>query len=113
MSTSHTSPATLRSVALPQREASARDTSELAASRVFSLTVLVLPLANGETCARAANLHMAEIQAGSVRGALSQMVAAAKTLIGECLSLDKPIPWIDPPRTPAEAESQFLVPLHL
>ncbi len=81
--------------------------------KVFNLTVLVHQSASGETVARSANLAVAEVQAASIRSALSQIVAASKALIAEHLASDRQIPWVDPPATPTEAESRFMVPLHL
>lgn len=80
---------------------------------VYNLTVLVLQLESGETRARAANLAMGEIQAGSIRSALSKVVAAAKVLIAERVAQDEMIPWVEPPLVAEELESRFMVPLHL
>ena len=80
---------------------------------VYNLTVLVRQLESGETIARAANLATGEVQASSIRGALSKIVAAAKVLISERVALGESIPWIDPPLAADESESRFLVPLHL
>ncbi len=81
--------------------------------QVYNLMVLVRQSAGGETVARSANLAVEEVHAASVRAALSGIVAASKALIGEHLALDKAVPWLDPPATPAESESRFMVPVHL
>lgn len=81
--------------------------------RVYNLMVLVQQTTGGETVARSANLAISEVRASSVRSALSGIVTASRALIGEHLAQDTEIPWLDPPATPAEAESRFLVPLHL
>ena len=78
---------------------------------VFSLTVLVTGKADGRSKARAANLPLKEVEAASVREALSRLVEEAKSFIGE--HVDSGIPWIDPPSPANDSESSFLVPLHL
>lgn len=82
-------------------------------SQVYNLTVLVLQTESGDMQARAANMELAQIEAASIRDALSQMVSAARRLIAEHLGNQSPIPWIDPPAEASESESSFMVPLHL
>lgn len=108
MSISRSSSAALHSVSMATRNVPA-----LEGQRVYNLTVLVRQLESGEALARAANISLDEVQAGSIRSALSKMVAAMKSLIAEHVVSDKPIPWIDPPMEPTEQESRFMVPLHL
>ena len=108
MSISHSSSTALQTVSMATRNVPA-----LEGQRVYNLTVLVRQLESGEALARAANISLEEVQAGSIRSALSEMVAAMKSLIAEHVASDKPIPWIDPPMEPTEQESRFMVPLHL
>lgn len=108
MSISRSVPTALHSVPM-----ATRNVPTLEGQRVYNLTVLVRQLDSGEALARAANITLYEVQAGSIRAALSEMVAATKVLINDCLASDKPIPWLDPPIEPSESESRFMVPLHL
>lgn len=82
-------------------------------ARIYNLTVLVKQLSTGGASARAANLAVADVQALSMRIALRQIVSSAKQLIADHISSEQQIPWVDPPAEPCEAESSFLVPLHL
>ncbi len=108
MSTSHSSPTALQPMSMPARKVPTIETQH-----VYNLTVLVQQLESGEMRARAANIAIEDVRAGSIRGALSQMVAATKSLIAERVARDESIPWIEPPVEPSESESRFMVPLHL
>lgn len=79
----------------------------------YTLIVLLRQWQGGGTAARVANLPIPEVQAATVREALSLLVAAAKELITENLARDNQIPWINPPATAEESESSVMVPLHL
>lgn len=80
---------------------------------VYNLLVLVRQYKEGGTSARAANLPISEVQASTVREALATLVASARQLISECLAEDTVVPWISPPVEADEADSRFMVPLHL
>lgn len=82
-------------------------------AQVFNLTVLVRTGEKVPVVARAANLSIPEVEAQTIREALSQLVGAAKKEIGERASNSDSVPWIDPPNEPTESESRYLVPLHL
>jgi hypothetical protein len=118
MNSSQSSSASLRAVAIAPRniietDSIRRDVPDHGTPNVYSLTVLVQQLPSGELAARAANLEVADVQAVSIRGALSKMVAASKALLAQCIAQGDPIPWIEPSLVATEKESQFLVPLHL
>ncbi|MEM7476590.1 MAG: hypothetical protein AAF483_16505 [Planctomycetota bacterium] len=82
-------------------------------AKVYNLTVLVRVRENNPVTARAANLTLTEVEASTIRQALSQLVESAKIKIREQLDRQAEIPWIDPPNEPAELESRYVVPLHL
>ena len=79
---------------------------------VYNLTVLVRSGEKFPVVARAANLEVPEVEAQTVREALSKLVSNAKNRIAATVSSSE-IPWIDPPSEPNESESRFVVPLHL
>jgi hypothetical protein len=83
------------------------------AADAYNLMVLVQQWQNGGTSARAANLTIRDVQAGTVREALAKLVSNARELIADCLARDHQIPWIDPAIEPEERESRFMVPIHL
>ena len=97
----------------PATVASPMPLVERSATPVYNLMVLVDQVDSGHLRARAANLSTDDVIATSVRGALSDLVAAARTLITRCVAQHEPIPWIEPPLTPQETDSRFRVPLHL
>jgi DNA topoisomerase VI subunit B len=82
------------------------------AVEVYNLLVLVRQQ-EGRTFARAANLEIEEVQANTVREAISALVADARQYIQVSLSANKPIAWTSPPRKAAENEQPYMVPLHL
>ncbi|MEC8557571.1 MAG: hypothetical protein VXZ82_21425 [Planctomycetota bacterium] len=82
-------------------------------AQVFNLTVLVRTGKKVPVVARAANLAIPQVEAQTIREALSKLVDAAKKEIGERASNSASVPWIDPPNQPTESESRYLVPLHL
>lgn len=83
------------------------------AATVYDLHVLVCRIAADETRARSANLPLPEQRATTVREALQLVIDEARTLINDCLARDRQIPWVDPPESPEESESRFVVPLYL
>ncbi len=80
---------------------------------VYNLLVLVKQWKDGGTSARAANLPIADVQAETVREALTSLVSSARQLITDNLARDNHVPWITPPLEAEECESRFMVPLHL
>lgn len=80
---------------------------------VYNLMVLVRRSLDGATSARAANLPIPAVCEPTVREALQSVVEKARGMIRECLAKDNHIPWIDPPAPPEDAESRFMVPIHL
>jgi hypothetical protein len=83
------------------------------AASVYDLHVLVCRVTEGETRARSANLPLPEHRAATVREALQAVIEDARAMIGQCLSQDRPIPWLDSPQAAEENESRFVVPLTL
>lgn len=81
------------------------------AAKVYNLVVLVESTSSGVR-ARAANLKIGVCSGDTIRGALSKLVESAKAMLRE-LQDDSQIPWIEPPESPGESESRFVVPLHL
>ncbi len=98
---------------LPQASPEGSSSARMTTAEVYNLTVFVQHFSEGGTLARAANLPLDRAQAATVRDALSQLVSAAKQLIADHVSQDRPIPWTDPPSEATDGESRFMVPLHL
>jgi hypothetical protein len=76
--------------------------------------LVVLVKKNGNsTSARAANLSIPGVEAPTVRAALHTLVQNAKKVIEVQLASGNEVPWIQPSEPATEAESRFMVPLHL
>lgn len=84
-----------------------------AGTPVFNCIVNVGRTADGSVRASVANLAGIVATGKSEREALSQLVAAFKQRVGVLHALGEPIPWIDPPTSPAANETQRLVAVHL
>ncbi len=80
---------------------------------VYNVVVLIQFSDEGDSCARCANLPLPEVWRSSARDSMMDMVGQAREMIKECLARDRMIPWIEPPVSPGENESRFLIPIHL
>jgi hypothetical protein len=81
---------------------------------VFNCVLNVGPgEAPGQFVAQGANLRAIRAVGRTEREALSQAVAAFKTLVAEAHTSGTPLPWIDPPDPPQPGQSQRLVAVHL
>ncbi len=91
----------------------ASETARPDSSQVYNLTVLIGTGNQKPVKARAANLDLPPIEATTVRDALSQISKAARELIRQCTENNTEVPWVHPPYDAKQAESRFMVPLHL
>src|SRR5688500_19026143 len=81
---------------------------------VFNCLVLVAPRNSaGVVVVRAANLAGLCAEAPSEREALQKLVPAFKATLAEYHASGEPIPWLDPPQTPATGEQQRWIAVHL
>lgn len=81
---------------------------------VFNCVVLVSPRADdGLITARAAELVGLTARAKTEREALTQLVAAFKAVVARHHAANEPIPWLQPPLSPAPGDSQRLIAVHL
>ena len=82
---------------------------------VYNLVALVETAGNNAAVrARAANIRLDPVQATTIRDALNKLVTNAKAILHAANSEpDADSPWIEPPNTPSESETRFIVPLHL
>jgi hypothetical protein len=85
------------------------------AVQVYNLVALVETSAsNAAVRARAANINLDPVQASTIRDALNQLVLNAKAMLRNASAEPEASkPWIEPPLTPLESETRFVVPLHL
>ncbi|MFK7735092.1 MAG: hypothetical protein AB8B50_03625 [Pirellulaceae bacterium] len=85
------------------------------AVQVYNLVALVENSTDGAAVkARAANMNLDPVQAGTIRNALNKLVVNAKAALRN-VSADAGEHglWIEPPQNPLESETRFVVPLHL
>jgi predicted RNase H-like HicB family nuclease len=81
---------------------------------VFDCHVLLSgPDETGRYTARAANLDGVTGAGGSQRQALLSVVTAFKAVVGDLYRNGEPIPWKEPPDTPAAGEVERWIPVHL
>ena len=80
---------------------------------VYNFVVLMQFSEDGNHCARSANLPLPDVWANDARDAMMELVRQAKELIKDCVARDRMIPWIEPPLSPSDTESRFLIPIHL
>lgn len=82
---------------------------------VYNLVALVETAgSNAAVRARAANINLDPVQASTIRDALNKLVTNAKAILHAANSEpEADSPWIEPPNTPSESETRFVVPLHL
>ncbi len=79
---------------------------------VFNCRLLIKQSVNGTFTARCAVLDTEPVSAPTKREALQQAVTAFKATIGISLVQGTPIPWLEPPLTPAAGEVELWVPVH-
>lgn len=101
-----------RSAAIEGQSASQSSGNRISAE-VYNLTILIRTSNGSGVSARAANLNLPIVQAATVRAALQKTVEIAKETIVRERNQGAEIPWLDPPNKPLEAESTFVVPLHV
>lgn len=89
--------------------------AELNPVPVFNcIIILSKPDSEGRRTGRVANLEGDLSVAGTgEREILTTIVKKFKAIVVDCTNQKQAIPWIEPPETPAQGESQRFVPVHL
>ncbi len=81
---------------------------------VFNCVVILSSLEEGAKIrGRVANLADVSAEGNSERDVLMQLARQFKIIITEYSRNQKPVPWIDPPESPATGERQRFIPVHL
>jgi len=88
--------------------------SELNPVPVFScIVILGRPDEAGKREARVANLAGITAEGHSERDLLTAIMKKFRAVTQDYTSRAEAIPWVEPPETPGEGESQRFIPVHL
>jgi hypothetical protein len=81
---------------------------------VFNCIVILTPVDDGKRLrGRVANLSGISAEGNSERELLMLLTKRFKAAMQQFVSQNAPIPWLDPPETPAAGEQQRFIPVHL
>ncbi|APZ93858.1 hypothetical protein [Fuerstiella marisgermanici] len=81
---------------------------------VFNCHVILSPADDaGRIQARVANFPDITAAGSTERDVLTSVMKQFKKTVMQLRADGKPLPWIDPPETPAEGESERFIPVHL
>ena len=81
---------------------------------VFNCIVILTRLPDtGRLQGRVANLANLTAESNAERELLIVLTRRFKDFVRDCVKHQRPIPWINPPESPAAGEQQRFIPVHL